>query len=141
MKIIGLDLGSKTVGVAMSDPTCSFAVGVDTLRFDNEDYEIALEKVETLCRELKADKIVVGLPKHMNGEIGLRGEISQEFAQYLKDDLNIEIILWDERLTTVSANKILIGADVSRKNRKKVVDKVAATIILQAYLDANKGDK
>ncbi|MFV0254908.1 MAG: Holliday junction resolvase RuvX [Erysipelotrichaceae bacterium] len=136
MRILGLDLGSKTVGVAMSDATGNFAVGVETIFFNSDDYDEALEKVEKLCLNLKAEKVVVGLPKHMNGDIGERGEISQEFAKYLAEDLKIEVILWDERLTTVSANKILISADISRKKRKKVVDKVAATFILQAYLDA-----
>ncbi len=136
MRIVGLDLGSKTCGVAQSDPGGTIALGVKTLVFEDDDYEGALVLVEDLCRQLAAEKIIIGYPKHLNNDIGERARIAQIFADILSQDLGIEVILWDERLTTVAAEKVLLSADVSRKKRKKVVDKIAATYILQGYLDA-----
>ena len=141
MRIVGLDLGSKTCGVAQSDAGGTIALGVKTLTFESEDYEAALILVKDLCQELAAEKIVVGYPKHLNNDVGERARIAQIFADILSQDLNIEVILWDERLTTVAAEKVLLSADVSRKKRKKVVDKVAATYILQGYLDAQNNDR
>jgi len=138
MKIIGLDLGSKTCGIAQSDRSEMIAVGVETIRFEEEDYDLALDLVIDKIQELKGEKVVIGLPKHMNGDIGVRGEINLEFARILAAATGLEVVTWDERLTTVSATRLLISADVSRKKRKEVIDKVAATFILQAYLDANK---
>jgi putative holliday junction resolvase len=138
MKIIGLDLGSKTCGIAQSDRSELIAAGVDTLRFEEDRYDIALALVADKIKELKGEKVVIGLPKHMNGDIGVRGEINLTFAGDLAALTGLVVDTWDERLTTVSANKLLIAADVSREKRKAVVDKVAATFILQAYLDANK---
>lgn len=138
MKIIGLDLGSKTCGIAQSDRSEMIAAGVETIRFEEERYDLALELVKEKIAELKGEKVVIGLPKHMNGDIGVRGEINLEFASQLAESTGLEVVTWDERLTTVSATRLLISADVSRKKRKEVIDKVAATFILQAYLDANK---
>ena len=138
MKIIGLDLGSKTCGVAVSDEQENLAFGVRTLRFPPEDYEKAVELIKTAFSELAGEAIVVGLPKHLNGDIGERGRISQKLAEILAEELQVKVELWDERFTTVSAERLLIAADVSRKKRKEVIDTLAAGYILQSYLDAKK---
>lgn len=137
-KIIGLDLGSKTCGIAMSDILGMIAHGVETFRFKEEQYDKAVERVEELVNQNNIHKIVLGLPKHMNGDIGIRGEVSIMFKELLEARIKgIEVILIDERLTTKVAEKSLIFADVSRKNRKKVIDKMAAVTILQGYLDSH----
>ena len=136
-KIVGLDLGSVTCGVAVSDLMGIIATGVKTIRFDSEDYEMALDLVLEEMSALKSKTAVLGLPKHMNGDVGIRGEISLEFKKMLEEN-GIKVILWDERLTTVSAERMLIGANVSRGKRKKVIDKMAAVTILQDYLDSKK---
>ena len=135
MRIIGLDLGSRTCGVSVSDALGMIARAYKTVRFEEEDYDSALEQIVEIINELQIHKAVLGLPKHMNGDIGIRGEISIAFKESL-EQLGIEVILWDERLTTVAAEKILIAADVSRKKRKKVIDQMAAVQILQSYLDS-----
>lgn len=138
-KILGLDLGSKTCGIAMSDVLGMIAHGVETFRFKEEQYEKAVERVEELVNQNNIHSIVLGLPKHMNGDIGIRGEISIMFKELLETRIKgIEVILIDERLTTKVAEKSLIFADVSRKNRKKVIDKMAAVTILQGYLDSHQ---
>lgn len=136
-RILGLDLGSRTLGVAVSDAMGMFARPVKTLRFEDDDYEHALELLQELLDEFSCKKVVLGLPKHMNGDIGIRGEISLDFKKSL-EDIGVEVVLWDERLTTVAATKLLISADVSRKKRKQVVDQLAAVNILQAYLDSGR---
>ena len=141
MRIIGLDLGSKTCGVATSDLKEILATGVKTLRFDNEDYEEALKLVKELFYELKADEIVIGLPRLLNGDLGEKALICQRFAEILAEDLEVPVHLWDERLTTVAATKMLVAADVSRKKRAKVIDQIAAIYILQGYLDAKKKEE
>lgn len=140
MKVLGLDLGSKTCGIAISDINEKIALGVKTIHFTSEDYEQALDLIKSEFAELKANKIVIGLPKHLNGSIGDRGFISQKFAEILNEDLSVEVVLWDERFTTVAATRMLISADVSRKKRKEVIDKVAAVYILQSYLDSQGKD-
>ncbi len=135
MRILGLDLGSRTCGVSVSDALGMIARAYKTVRFEEEDYDSALEQIVEIINELQIHKAVLGLPKHMNGDIGIRGEISIAFKESL-EQLGIEVILWDERLTTVAAEKILIAADVSRKRRKKVIDQMAAVQILQSYLDS-----
>lgn len=135
MRILGLDLGSRTCGVAVSDVMGMIARPVETVRFDEDDYESCLEKLKKHIQEFQIKKVVLGLPKHMNGDVGIRGEISIKFKEKL-EGLGLEVILWDERLTTVAATKILIAADVSRKKRKQVVDQMAAVGILQNYLDS-----
>ncbi len=137
MKIIGLDLGSKTLGVSISDALGLIASNVTTIRFNEDDYEDALNKLLELNQEYKVKKMVLGLPKHMNGDIGIRGQISIEFKEKL-EKYGIEVILWDERLSSVSANKLLISLDASRKKRKQVVDQFAASNILQGYLDSQR---
>lgn len=135
MRILGLDLGSKTCGVCVSDALGMIARPVETVRFESDDYEDAFEKVAKHIKEFQVHTVVLGLPKHMNGDVGIRGEISIMFKEKL-EALGVEVVLWDERLTTVAANKILISADVSRKKRKQVIDQMAAVQILQSYLDS-----
>lgn len=134
-RVLGLDLGSRTLGVAVSDPLGMIARTVETFRFEEDDYDAALKRTGELIKEYSIKRIVLGLPKHMNGDIGIRGEISIQFKASLEEMYGLPVELVDERLTTVAAQKMLISADVSRKKRKKVVDQVAAVQILQGYLD------
>ncbi|UOE95572.1 MULTISPECIES: Holliday junction resolvase RuvX [Bacillaceae] len=138
MRILGLDVGTKTIGIAMSDELGWTAQGLDTLMRNPENEQEDFDKLVSIAEEYSISKIVVGLPKNMNGTIGPSGEACQQFAEKLKTFLSCPIILWDERLTTMAAEKMLISADVSRKKRKKVIDKMAAVLILQGYLDNQK---
>jgi len=134
---MGLDVGDATIGVAVSDELGCMAHGICTIRRKNIDYDI--NQLDTIIKDKQVDKIVIGLPKNMNNTIGDRGRKSIEFGEILKKHFsNLEIVFWDERLTTVAAERALLEADVSRKNRKKVIDKIAATLILQSYIDAKK---
>lgn len=135
MKILGLDLGTKTVGIALSDSLGLTAQGLETFVFTEEKYEVALDHIEAIVKKHHVTKIVLGYPKNMDGSIGERGQLSEQFKEHLESRLNIEVVLWDERMTTMIAEKILIHANVSRKKRKKVIDKMAAVVILQSYLD------
>ncbi|MFD2446161.1 Holliday junction resolvase RuvX [Bacillus sp. CGMCC 1.16607] len=137
MRVMGLDVGSKTVGVAISDELGWTAQGLSTLKINEEQNSFGFEELEKIIQEYSIGKVVVGLPKNMNGTIGPRGEASQKFAKELETRFNIPAILWDERLTTMAAERVLLEADVSRKKRKKVIDKMAAVMILQGYLDSN----
>ncbi len=137
-KILGLDLGSRTCGIAMSDALGMIAHGVETFRFQENQYKKAADRVKELVQENNIHKIVLGLPKHMNGDIGERGQISIQFKERLEKMMDVEVILVDERLTTVMAQNSLIFADVSRKKRKQVIDKMAAVQILQGYLDSQR---
>lgn len=133
MRSMGLDVGDKTIGVAVSDAMSLIAQGVETIRRTNQkaDYK----RIGEIIQDQTITKIIVGLPKNMNGTIGPQGEKTLQFVEGLKNRFKVEILMWDERLTTVSAERTLISADVSRKKRKKVIDMVAATYILQSYLD------
>lgn len=133
MRILGLDVGDKTIGVAISDPLGFTAQGVTTIRRKNYTYDI--EELKKICDEYGVESIVSGLPKNMNGTLGPQGEKVLEFCEKLKGALNIKIDMWDERLTTVAAHRAMLEADLSRAKRKKIVDKIAATYILQGYLD------
>ena len=134
-RILGLDVGDRTVGVATSDLLLMTAQGVETIR--RETLEKDLSRLDELMREYDAVRLVVGLPRNMNGTEGDRCEIVRAFAEEIKKALpEADIIFWDERLSTVAAAKSLIQADVSRKKRKKVIDKMAAVFILQGYLDS-----
>lgn len=133
MRIIGLDLGTKTIGVAVSDPLGWTAQGVKTIKRVGLKKDI--EEIKNMVNEYGAEKIVLGMPKNMNGTIGEAGERSLSFCEHIKNKIGIEVVLEDERLTTAAAQRILIEADMSRKKRKEVVDTVAATYILQTYLD------
>ena len=135
-RIMGLDIGDKRIGVAVSDLLMLTAQGVESYTRTNEEDDIA--HMKKLAADYNVKKIVCGLPINMNGTIGEQAVKIQEFAEKLKEKLAMEIDFFDERLTTASATRMLIEADVSRKNRKKVVDKVAAVYILQAYMDSIK---
>lgn len=137
MKYLGLDLGSRTLGIATSDATGLIASTYKTIRH-NEEYDRLLEEVKQLIEELKIDEVVLGFPKNMNNTIGPKGELSLEFKEKLEKLVTVPIHLQDERLTTKSATDMLIMGNVSRKDRKKVVDSVAATIILQTFLDRKR---
>ena len=134
-RILGLDVGDRTVGVAASDLLLMTAQGVETIR--RETLEKDLARLGELMHEYDAERLVVGLPRNMNGTEGDRCEIVRAFAEEIKKALpEADIVFWDERLSTVAAAKSLIQADVSRKKRKKVIDKMAAVFILQGYLDS-----
>jgi RNAse H-fold protein YqgF len=136
-KVMGLDLGSKTLGIALSDLLGMFAHGLETFRFEENKYAQALKRVIEIVKQENIKIIVLGLPKHMNGDIGERANISIEFKKDIENALNdIEVILVDERLTTKIMNQQMIFADVSRKKRKQIIDKMAAVAILQGYLDS-----
>jgi len=135
-KIMGLDLGSKTLGIALSDSLGLIAHGLETFRFNENNYQKALKRVIEICNLENIETIVLGLPKHMNGDIGERAELSILFKQMIENKMpKVEVILVDERLTTKVMTQQLIFADVSRKKRKQVIDKMAAVAILQGYLD------
>ena len=137
MRVIGLDYGSKTVGVAVSDALGITAQAVETI---NRKEENKLRKTcarrEELAAEYEAERIVVGFPKHMNNDIGERAEKAMEFGEMLKRRTGLEVVMWDERLTTVEAERTLIENKVRREDRKKYIDKIAAVFILQGYLDS-----
>ncbi len=133
MRILGLDVGQKTIGVAISDPLGFTAQGITTIRREKKLKDI--EEVKRICEEYNVKTIVVGLPKNMDNSIGFAGEKIMEFSQLIKEEIDIPIEFWDERLTTVAAHRAMLEADLSRGKRKKIVDKIAATYILQGYLD------
>ncbi|MDQ0231542.1 Holliday junction resolvase RuvX [Metabacillus malikii] len=136
MRILGLDLGSKTLGVAISDELGWTAQGVETIKINEENRDFNIKRLSEIMDEFSVEKVVLGMPKNMNGTIGPRAEASQNFAEVLKKKFDVPVILWDERLTTMAAERMLISADVSRKKRKQVIDKMAAVMILQSYLDS-----
>jgi putative Holliday junction resolvase len=135
MRVLGLDLGSKTLGMAISDYLGVIANPVGTFHFPDNDLEVALSKVTEIVKEYDVEKIVLGLPKHMNGDIGTQAEYCLVFKGMLESKLGLEVIMVDERLTSRIAERVMIKADISRRKRKQNVDKLAATIILQTYLD------
>ena len=136
MRIMGLDVGSKTVGVAISDPLGFTAQGVEIIKIDEEAGEFGFERLGELVKQYKVDKFVVGLPKNMNNTEGPRVEASKAYGDQIKELFNIPVDYQVERLTTVQAERMLVEqADVSRGKRKKVIDKLAAQLILQNYLD------
>ncbi|ACK93723.1 MULTISPECIES: Holliday junction resolvase RuvX [Bacillus] len=136
MRILGLDVGTKTVGVAMSDEMGWTAQGLETIKINEERGHFGFDRISELVKQYNVDKIVVGLPKNMNGTIGPRGEACQQFAENLRELLQLDVVMWDERLSTMAAERLLISADVSRKKRKQVIDKMAAVVILQGFLDS-----
>lgn len=135
MRILGLDVGDKTIGVAASDLLLVTAQGIEVIR--RTSLEKDFSRLGEIIAEYEVETIVIGLPKNMNGSIGPRGELMQSFADELQGRFpETKVRLWDERLSTVAATKALISADVSRSKRKKVIDKMAAVFILQGYLDS-----
>ena len=138
MRIMGLDVGSKTVGVAISDPLGFTAQGLEIIQIDEEKEQFGFERLTELVEQYKVDKFVLGLPKNMNNTSGPRVEASKAYGEKIAQLFQIPVEYQDERLTTVAAERILIEqADVSRSKRKKVIDKLAAQLILQNYLDRN----
>ncbi len=137
MRIIGLDYGSKTVGVAVSDPLGLTAQGVETIRRNQENkLRRTLARIEELISEYQAERIVLGYPKNMNNTVGERAQKSLEFKEMLERRTGLPVVMWDERLTTVEANRTLMEANVRRENRKQYLDELAAVFILQGYLDS-----
>jgi putative Holliday junction resolvase len=137
MRIMGLDYGTKTVGVAISDALCLTAQGIETItRKEENKLRRTCARIEELIREYEVERIVLGLPKHMNNDIGERAEKSLEFKEMLERRTGLEVVMWDERLTTVSAERTLMESGVRREDRKKYIDKIAAVFILQGYLDS-----
>ena len=141
MRYLGLDLGTRTLGVSISDTTFTIASPLKTIRFEDSNYDSLLQKLLEIIKEYEVSKIILGLPKNMNNTMGERCQTTIEFKKLLEDNFNIEIILQDERLTTVEATNYMLEADISRKKRKKKIDSLAANIILQTYLDKERGGK
>lgn len=140
MRALGLDVGTKTIGVALSDELGWTAQGLETIRRSEEEPDQDFLTIKRMVEQYDVHTIILGMPKNMNGTIGPSGERSEQFAEQLQTYVpDCELKMWDERLTTVAAEKMLISADVSRKKRKKVIDKMAAVMILQGYLD-HKGN-
>ena len=134
MRIMALDLGTKTIGVAVSDATAMIARGVETIR--RKGIKNDFIRLDEIINQEEVDTIVVGYPKNMNGTIGERAHASEEYRDLLKEHFpDLEVVLWDERLSTVAAEKVLISADLQRKKRRKIIDMMAAVVILQNYLD------
>ena len=134
-RFLGLDLGSRTLGVSISDTTNVIASLYKTIRFKDNDYDYALSELENIIRENRITTVILGLPKNMNNTIGERAILTLDFKEKLEQKFHINVIMEDERLTSVISNNVLIKSDISRNKRKKKVDGMAAIIILQSYLD------
>lgn len=141
MRYLGLDLGSKTLGVAISDPGKIVATTYKTIFFEENCYSKTLLELKDIILNYDIEKIVLGFPKNMNNTIGSRAEVTLEYKKLLEENFDIKVDLYDERLTSVISNSILIDADMSRKKRKKKVDSLAAQIILQDYLDRERNER
>lgn len=136
MRVMGLDVGSKTVGVAVSDALGWTAQGVEIIKINETIGEFGIARIKELVKQHNVTSFVVGFPKNMNNTVGPRGEASQAYKALLEETFGLPVVLWDERLSTMAAERVLIEADVSRNKRKKVIDKMAAVMILQGYLDS-----
>ncbi|HCG99293.1 MAG: Holliday junction DNA helicase RuvA [Candidatus Aquicultor primus] len=136
MRILGIDFGERRIGLAMSDPAGRLALPLETVVRGADDAHLTY--IRELCEEHGVGEVVIGLPLSLRGEVGPQAEATLLFAEKLKESLRVPVRTWDERLTTLSASRALAEANVSRKKRKEVVDKVAATLILQAYLDSKE---
>ena len=139
MTYLGLDLGSKTCGIAISDRTGLIASSLEVIRYD--DYDELVNKLNNIVITRNVDAFVLGNPKNLDGSLSKRSEITLEFKKILEDRFKLNVIMQDERLSTVEAERMLISNDTKRKNRKKVIDKIAATIILQSYLDRRNHER
>ena len=138
MRIMGLDYGSKTVGVAVSDALGLTAQGIEIVRRKSENkLRQTLARIEEIAKEYGVEKIVLGFPKHMNNDIGERAEKSLEFKEMLERRTGLPVVMWDERLTTVEADRTMMETGIRRENRKEYVDMIAAVFILQGYLDCS----
>jgi len=136
MKYLGLDLGSRTLGIAISDALGMIARAYDTLRFKDDDYDYAAKETVAICQKEGAQGIVLGYPKHMNGDVGIRAQISIDFKEKLLAlNPNLKVILIDERLTTVVVDRVMLSGNLSRSKRKEKKDEMAAVVILQDYLN------
>lgn len=137
MRVLGLDFGMKTIGVAISDPFGWTAQGIEIIRREEENnLKKSIERLKTICKEYQVEYIVLGYPKNMNNTLGERVEKTEQFKKRLEKELRLDVKLWDERLSTVGAERSLLEADLSRAKRKQVIDKMAAVFILQGYLDS-----
>ena len=136
MKKLGLDLGNRTLGIAVSDELNFLARGLETFRFSEKDFDSALHCTLDLVIKYNIDVIVLGHPKNMDGSIGEQAQISEDFKNQIEAKSTVRVILWDERLTSKMANNMMISQNLKNKKRKKDIDKMAATIILQGYLDS-----
>lgn len=134
MRILGLDIGDKTIGVAISDPLGFTAQGITTIKRKN--LKCDLEELGKIIKDYNVEEIISGLPKNMNGTVGPQGEKVLDLCEIIKEEFKLPLKMWDERLTTVAAHRAMLEADLSRAKRKKIVDKVAAVYILQGYLDS-----
>lgn len=141
MRYLGLDLGTRSLGISLSDPSATIASTYETIRFHEDDYDSLLPKLEKIITEFGIKTIVLGFPKNMNNTVGERALVTLSFKEKLEKNLNLEVIMQDERLSTVEATHYMVEADMSRKKRKKKIDSLAANIILQTYLDKMKGKK
>jgi len=139
LKYLGLDLGTRTLGIAISDLTHTIASTYKTIRYEENDYDCLLNQLQEIINNESIEKIVLGLPKNMNNTIGESAERCLNFKDLIEQKLNIEVIMQDERLTTVEATNYMIEANMSRKKRKQKIDSLAANIILQTYLDRMRG--
>lgn len=136
MKYLGLDLGSRTLGLAISDTLGMFARAYDTLRFEDDDYDYAINETINICKKEGINEIVLGNPKHMNGDEGIRSQISYDFKKKIEEKSDIKVHLLDERLTTVRVDKAMIMGNMSRQKRHQKKDEMAAVVILQDFLDS-----
>ena len=134
-KVLGLDLGSRTCGVAISDISGILARTYETVRFKDDDYDACCERIVEIALKEKVTDIVLGMPKHMNGDVGIRGQISLDFKAKLLEKHPFNVILWDERLSSVAVNRAMIDGNMRREFRKEHKDELAAVVILQGYLD------
>ncbi len=138
MKYLGLDLGTRTLGLSISDLTHTIATTYKTIRYEEDDYEYLIKELKNIIEQEQIEKLVLGLPKNMNNTIGESAERCLNFKKLIEERLNIEVEMQDERLTTVEATNYMLEANISRKKRKKKIDSLAANIILQSYLDRKK---
>ena len=141
MRYLGFDLGTRTLGISISDATCTIASTYKTLRFNEKDYDAIIPEIKKIIDEFKVSKIILGLPKNMNNSLGDRSMETLSFKDKLEKNFDVEVIMQDERLTTVEATNYMLKADISRKKRKEKIDSLAANIILQTYLDKERGMK
>lgn len=138
MRILGFDLGTRTLGISISDETETISTVYTTLRFEENDYDSIIPEIKEIVSKEKVSKIVLGLPKNMNNSIGDRALTTLEFKKKLEENMDVEVIMQDERLSTVEATNYMLKTDISRKKRKKKIDSLAANIILQTYLDKRR---
>lgn len=138
-RYLGLDLGTRTLGLSISDITKTIATTYKTIHFKESEYDTLIDILKQIVNDEKISKMILGLPKNMNNSIGERALTTIDFKKKLEDEIGIEVIMQDERLSTVEANNYMLESDISRKKRKKKIDSLAANIILQTYLDKKKG--